>query len=126
MCSVPETILSRMCTAHLPTVRASMATRCQYRWEGWLGTGVQVNKFEQVVSDGHQVSLAGEEVVGGSTSDVGRGGQGLGCPKSDVHREPGGLNSEACIMGNGHVGLQCVIGDRTSLYQVMSQSSHNF
>ena len=43
-----------MCTAHLPTVRASAAS-CQY----WWGGGPQVNKFEQVSSDGHQMPLAG-------------------------------------------------------------------
>ena len=42
---------SRMRTARLPTERAS-ATRCQYPG------GPQVNKFEQVSSDGHQISLA--------------------------------------------------------------------
>ena len=30
-------------------------TRCQYQW----GVGLQVNKFEQVSSDDHQMSLAG-------------------------------------------------------------------
>ena len=39
---------------HLPTVCVLVATRCQYQWEG-----PQVNKFEQVSSDGHQMSLVG-------------------------------------------------------------------
>ena len=37
------------------TVSASTATRCQYQW----GRGLEVNKFEQVSSDGHQMSLVG-------------------------------------------------------------------
>ena len=41
-----------MYTARLPTVCASAI-----RWQYWLG-GRQVNKFEQVSSDGHQMSLA--------------------------------------------------------------------
>ena len=40
--------------AHLQTVCALVATRSQYFVEG-----PQVNKFEQVSSDGHQMSLAG-------------------------------------------------------------------
>ena len=44
---------SRMPTTCLPTVRAS-ATRCQYWWDRH-----QVDKFGQVSSDGHQMSLAG-------------------------------------------------------------------
>ena len=40
--------------ARLQTVRASVATRiCHY-----LGRGPEVNKFEQVSSDGHQMSPA--------------------------------------------------------------------
>ena len=45
-----------MRTARVPTVHASVATRCQY----WCsGGGPQENKFEQVFSDGYQMSLAG-------------------------------------------------------------------
>ena len=44
-----------MRTAHYPTIRASIATRCQQ----WLGKGPKVNKFEQVSSLGHEMSLAG-------------------------------------------------------------------
>ena len=43
-----------MRTPILPTVPASVATRCQYQWGC-----PKVNKFEQVSSDGHQMSLAG-------------------------------------------------------------------
>ena len=43
-----------MRTAHLPTVHASVAIRRQY-WEG----GGPMNKFEQISSDDHQISLAG-------------------------------------------------------------------
>ena len=48
-----------------------------------VGEGVsQVNKFEQVSSDGHQMSLAGGAWLGG------------------------GLHSDVkCIMGNGHMGI---------------------
>ena len=46
--------------------------------------GPEVNKFEQVSSEGHQISLAG--------------------PLSDVRAGGGGLYSEVqCIMGNGHM-----------------------
>ena len=41
-----------MPTTRLPTVRALVATRCQYRVP-------QVNKFEQVSSDDYHMSLAG-------------------------------------------------------------------
>ena len=45
---------SRMRTARLPNVHISVATpRCQY----WLGVGPQENKFEQVSSDQHEMSL---------------------------------------------------------------------
>ena len=45
------------------TIHAS-ATSCQYQW-GWVP---QVNKFEQVSSDGHQMSDVG--VSGSPMSDV--------------------------------------------------------
>ena len=53
-----------MRTARLPTVRALVAnTRyqycCLYVW-GWGGP--EVNKFEQVSSDDHQMSVEGEGV----------------------------------------------------------------
>ena len=41
-----------MRTAHLLTIHDSVATRCQ-------GRCPQVNKFEQVSSDSHQMPLAG-------------------------------------------------------------------
>ena len=47
---------SRMCTTHLPTLRASVAIRCQHQWGG----GPRVNKFEQVSSHGHQLFLYSE------------------------------------------------------------------
>ena len=50
---------SRMNTDRLPTVLVSVATtRCQYQLR--VGVGIQVNKYEQVSSDGHQTSQAGE------------------------------------------------------------------
>ena len=45
---------SRMHTARLPTIRALVAIRCQYWWRT-----PQINKFEEVCSDGCQVSLVG-------------------------------------------------------------------
>ena len=49
---------SRMRTVRLPTTCVLVATtRCQYRW----GIGLQVNKFEQVSSDDHQMSVAGRK-----------------------------------------------------------------
>ena len=59
-----------------------------------LWGGRQVNKFEQVSSNSHQMSLAGDRAgVGGPMSDA--HGAGLGV----------GLYSEVqCIMGNGHMG----------------------
>ena len=54
-----------MHTARLPTVRVSVATtRCQYWWR----VGPQVNKFEWVSKDDHQMSVVGRE------SDVQDGG----------------------------------------------------
>ena len=45
---------SRMHTARLQTVHVSVATtRCQY----CDGVGPQLNKFEQVSSDDHQMSV---------------------------------------------------------------------
>ena len=64
-----------MHTIHLPTVHVSVdATRCQY-W--WGQVGPQVNKFEQVFSDDHQMSVAGG---GGSSSGLmlGEGGRSPG------------------------------------------------
>ena len=50
---------SRMRTTLLPTVRVSLATTwCRY-WLGVGGVGPEVNKFEQVSSDDHQMSVAG-------------------------------------------------------------------
>ena len=46
-----------MCTARMPTVCVSMATaRYQEQWS--VGVGYQVNKFEQISSDDHRMSLA--------------------------------------------------------------------
>ena len=50
-----------MRTARLPTVGVSMvSTRCQYGGPRVLGP--QVNKFEQVFSGAHQMSVAGDGV----------------------------------------------------------------
>ena len=48
---------SRMCTGRFSTTR-TLTTRYQY----WWGGGPQINKFEQVSSDYHQMSLAGGRV----------------------------------------------------------------
>ena len=71
---------SRMRIAHLPTILALVAaTRCQY-W--WGRVGPQVNKFEQVSHDNHQMSVAR--------------GRGLG-PRSDVGGDPlSDLSHDAC------------------------------
>ena len=75
--------------ACLQTVRASVATTRCYSGGGRGGGDPQVNKFEQVSSVVHQMSLQG-----GSNSDV--QGPGLGGRT---------LYSEAqVIMGNGHIG----------------------
>ena len=60
---------SRMHTTSLPTILFLVATtRCQYWWGG--GVGPQMNKFEQVCSHDHQMSVVGV----GPMSDVqGRG-----------------------------------------------------
>ena len=51
-----------MRTAHLPTVHVLVATtRREY---GGGGVGPQVNKFEQVPSDDHQMSVAGGRYPG--------------------------------------------------------------
>ena len=47
----------------LATVYVSVATRCQYRWEGSVQWG-PVNKFEQVSSDCHQMLPAGVKTFG--------------------------------------------------------------
>ena len=65
-----------MRTPRLPTVYVSVAiTRCPYTSGG--GEGPAVNKFEQVPSDDHQMSVTG----------------GRGVPRSDV---PGGTLPIPC------------------------------
>ena len=70
-CKLPkqEKYSSRMRTTRFP-----FCPRCQYWWgEHWP----QVNKFEQVSSDGHQMSLAGLG-LGITLPDVLGGGRGWG------------------------------------------------
>ena len=72
-----------------------------------MGEGPQMNNFEQVSSDGNQMS------PGGSMSDIKGGGAGPLGPMSDVQggkdlcqgcQGTGGLYNEVqCIMGNGHM-----------------------
>ena len=45
-----------MRTARLPTIRVSVAMPHDIS-PGGVGVGPQVNKFEQVISDWHQISL---------------------------------------------------------------------
>ena len=64
---------------------ASVATtKCQYQWEGG---GLQVNKFEQVSSDDHQMSVAGVGPLQWWAPDV----NSRGYPRSDVQGEGGTL-----------------------------------
>ena len=63
-----------MRTARLPTVRVSVATT---RYQYWWGVGPQANKFEQVSSDDHQMSAAGEG-VGPMSGIQGVRGGGMG------------------------------------------------
>ena len=73
-----------------PTIRASIATRCPHQGD------LEVNKFEEVCSDLHQMSLA---------DGVGLGG----VPRSHAK----GVRLEVqCIMGNGHMGTPCELTDR--------------
>ena len=69
---------SRMRTARLPTVGVSVvSTRCQYGGPRVLGP--QVNKFEQVFSDDHQMSVAGDGVgIQDPCHMSGCGGGGVG------------------------------------------------
>ena len=78
-----------MRTARLPTVLASVVTRCQTH--GGRGGGPQVNKFDQVSSGGHQMSLAG----GGRAR--------VGSLMSDLMRGRGSCEVQ-CVMDNGHMG----------------------
>ena len=76
-----------MCTANFPP---DVIT------EGW---GSQVNKFEQVSINGHQVSHVWREAWAGTT-----GTPHVLCLKEGTRAE-GGLYSEVeCIMGNCHAG----------------------
>ena len=70
------------------------------------GGGAQVNKFEKVASDSHQMSLAGGHVwcpgagLGVPTSDV--QGVGPGGSITDVQRDH--YSEVQCIMANGQMG----------------------
>ena len=52
---INKTAFSGMLTAPMLTMRASAAIRCQH-WGG----GAEVNRFEEVSSLAHQMSLAGQ------------------------------------------------------------------
>ena len=74
-----------MHTTHLPTVHALVATRCQYHVGGSVQWD-QRNKFAQVFSDGHQMSLAG----GSPVPDVWKvGGWGIICLEGELNLGPG-------------------------------------
>ena len=76
----------------------------------WNSTGLgdpQVNKCEQISSDGHQMSLVGARTAGSHIWCIGTGlgrGWAIGVPMSDV--QWGALCSEVqpFIMGNGQIG----------------------
>ena len=83
---------------------------------GGVGVGPQVNKFEPVSSDDHQMSVEGglgpmAAVGGGGRSYVRYRGRGWGPVKRGV----------PCIMGNGHM-------DPTSPHceNIFFPSAHNF
>ena len=95
----------RMHTTCLPTGH-TFATRCQY-WQ----RGPQTNKFEQVSSDGHQMSLAGAPGPRGVPCLMSWGARARARgPICDVQgagtrTEEGALYNEIqCTMGNGHMG----------------------
>ena len=71
----------------------------------------QVNKFERISSDGHQMSLSGAGPgPGGPMSDVwGWGEERVGGTMSDGLKlgegtEAGGVSEIQCIMDNSHMG----------------------
>ena len=90
---------------------ASIATRYQQWWEG----GPEVNKFEQVSSDGHQMSLAGDPCTvrsyvwmgPGSVLRVGSLYAGMGRVGDPVYSEV------QCSMGNGQMRPFCGQTDTT-------------
>ena len=68
-----------MRTARLPTIHVLVATtRGQYQWGS---VGIQVNRFEKVSSDGHQMTAAGDRCPGPHVWGRGDGeGGGEGYP----------------------------------------------
>ena len=120
----PRKHSSRMRTSRLPTVRASVGTRYQY-YEGPYSKVPQVNKYEQVSSLGHQVSVpVGWGWAGGLFSGVpcprGRVGSGsLSCTvRSHVWENHGQGVSVLCsevscpgVEWGLHSDVQCIIGN---------------
>ena len=106
-----------MRTARLPTVRASMATRCQYH-----RGSPQVYNFEKVSSDGHQMWVAGDRAreyritCGALVWCPGQSliwevrGRHVWCLENWSQGDPmpvtpgGGLGLVYCVMNNGHIG----------------------
>ena len=88
-----------MRTAHLPTIHASVATKCQL----CLGGGPQVNKFEQVSILGHQMSLAGGRQSLYSEAHVGRGAGARGRDRNGVEVLYGEVQVCICseVLGQG-------------------------
>ena len=84
---------SRICTNRLPTVCISVAA---ISTPGDGGVRPQENKFEQICSEDHQVSVAGG----------------------------GGIPMSQCIMGNGHMTTLPEQIDRQT--PVKTLPSHNF
>ena len=86
---------------HVPTLHASIATRCQH-WEC-----PKLKKFEQVSTDGHQMSLAEGGGLCSVTSHV-QGGWGSLCSEILCSREEAGqwlalYREVQCIIGDGHM-----------------------
>ena len=85
---------------------ASLSTRCKHCWGKG---GLEINKFEQVCSDSHQMSLAGRSKYSEIPCPDGKGG-GWGYLYSEVLGTKkvwgyGRLYSEVhCIIGNGQIG----------------------
>ena len=105
-----------MRTAHLPSmgIHASLATMMYW----WGVRGPQVNKFEQVSSDDHQMSL----VEGWRVPCLML--RGLGPEGARAMRGASLYSEVQCIMGNGHMGPLPLWTDRHG-YENITTSSNN-
>ena len=87
-------INTRKHSSRMPTICASIASKCQQ-----CRGSPQVNKFEKVSSDGHQMPLAGRSL----SSEV-PWGQNFG---SETRTSVGLYSEVQCIMGNDHMDHPC-------------------